>query len=98
MVGPKARLNIEKIFNIVNYIYIDHYYFIQLILGENNTIKLLEANEKPLIPSIRVNTLKIPVGKLKERLESKDFKLSPIEEIPYGFEVLESKLSGQTTY
>ena len=67
-------------------------------LGENNTIKLLEANEKPLIPSIRVNTLKIPVGKLKERLESKDFKLSPIEDIPYGFEVLESKLNLGSTH
>jgi len=67
-------------------------------LGENNTKKLLEANEKPLNPSIRVNTLKISVGKLKERLESKDFKLSPIDYVPYGFEVLESKLNLGSTH
>ncbi len=67
-------------------------------LGVNNTKKLLEANEKPLNQSIRVNTLKTSVVRLKERLESKDFKLRSIEHIPYGFEVIESKLNLGSTH
>ncbi|MFX1444654.1 MAG: RsmB/NOP family class I SAM-dependent RNA methyltransferase [Promethearchaeota archaeon] len=61
-------------------------------LGMDETIKLLEANELPLTPSIRVNTLKIEVNELKKRLENKGFKLEPIEWIPYGFKVLEEPL------
>ncbi|MFW9947732.1 MAG: RsmB/NOP family class I SAM-dependent RNA methyltransferase [Candidatus Odinarchaeota archaeon] len=67
-------------------------------LGENNTKKLLEANERPLNPSIRVNTLKTSVVRLKERLENKNFKLRSIERVPYGFEVLESKLNLGSTH
>ncbi|MFW9988746.1 MAG: RsmB/NOP family class I SAM-dependent RNA methyltransferase [Candidatus Odinarchaeota archaeon] len=57
-------------------------------LGLDETIKLLRANEKPLIPSIRVNTLKISALELKARLEGKGFELEKIEWIPYGFNVL----------
>lgn len=56
-------------------------------LGLDDTIKLLEANEQPLKPTIRVNTLKIPPEKLKIRLEKKGFELEPIEEISSGFKV-----------
>ncbi|GAH16025.1 unnamed protein product [marine sediment metagenome] len=48
-------------------------------LGLEETLQLLEANERPLIPSIRVNTLKIGVDKLKKRLDSKGFILETIE-------------------
>ncbi len=57
-------------------------------LGLDNTLKLLEANEKPLTSSIRVNTLKIQPGELRNRLENKGFELQTIEWISYGFEVL----------
>ena len=57
-------------------------------LGLDETIELLEANERPLIPSIRVNTLKIKVNEVKKRLENKGFELEPIEWVPYGFKVL----------
>ncbi|HDZ17298.1 MAG TPA: RsmB/NOP family class I SAM-dependent RNA methyltransferase [archaeon] len=57
-------------------------------LGLDNTIKLLKANEKPLIPSIRVNTLKLSPSELKIKLEQKGFKLEPLEWIPYGFKVI----------
>jgi len=57
-------------------------------LGLDDTEKLLEANEKPLIPSIRVNTLKISNLKLKQRLEKKGFELEEIEWVPYGFNVI----------
>ena len=57
-------------------------------LGLDNTIKLLKANEKPLIPSIRVNTLKISQSEIKIKLEQKGFKLEPLEWIPYGFKVI----------
>jgi len=48
-------------------------------LGESQTKQLLEANEKPLTPSIRVNTLKIDKDTLKTILESKGFNLESID-------------------
>ncbi|MHA1344346.1 MAG: RsmB/NOP family class I SAM-dependent RNA methyltransferase [Promethearchaeota archaeon] len=56
-------------------------------LGLNDTIKLLIANEKALIPAIRVNTLKIKPSELKIKLEDKHFELIPIKYIPYGFKI-----------
>ncbi|MFX0000613.1 MAG: RsmB/NOP family class I SAM-dependent RNA methyltransferase [Candidatus Hodarchaeota archaeon] len=57
-------------------------------LGRDDTEKLLEANERPLIPSFRVNTLKISVSELKKRLEKKGIEFKPIEWIPYGFKII----------
>ena len=57
-------------------------------LGLDETLKLLEANEQPLIPSIRVNTLKISLLELKKRLEEKGNELKPIDWIPYGFNIV----------
>lgn len=57
-------------------------------LGIDETINLLEANERPLKPSIRVNTLKISILELKKRLEKKGNELEPIDWIPYGFNVV----------
>ena len=57
-------------------------------LGLDDTVKLLKANEKPLTPSIRVNTLKISALDLKQRLEEKGFKLEQIEWVPYGFNII----------
>ena len=62
-------------------------------LGEDETIALLNANEQPLTPSIRVNTLKIEPVKLKNRLEEKGIKLEPIRTVPSGFKVIESPLN-----
>ncbi|MFW9971230.1 MAG: RsmB/NOP family class I SAM-dependent RNA methyltransferase [Candidatus Odinarchaeota archaeon] len=59
-------------------------------LGFNETIEYLEANENPLIPSIRTNTLKISPSELRERLENKGFKLEPIKWVPYAFKVLKT--------
>lgn len=57
-------------------------------LGLDETIELLKANERPLTPSIRVNTLKIKMEELRERLENKKFKLDLIDWIPHAFKVL----------
>ncbi len=57
-------------------------------LGLDETLRLLEANERPLIPSIRVNTLKTSVLELKERLIEKGNELKPIDWIPYGFNIV----------
>jgi len=62
-------------------------------LGLDETLKLLKANEQPLIPSIRVNTLKISVLELKKRLEKKGNELKPIEWIPYGFNVVKESFN-----
>ena len=56
-------------------------------LGENQTKQLLDANEKPLTPSIRVNLIKIEKEILKDRLKKKGFNLEPIDWIPYGFKI-----------
>ncbi len=60
-------------------------------LGLDETIELLKANERPLIPSIRVNTLKIKVDELRDRLENKGFKLEPIEWVPCGFKIVKER-------
>lgn len=56
-------------------------------LGEDQTRQLLKANEKPIVPSIRVNTIKIETKTLKNRMENKGFKFAIIDWIPYGFKV-----------
>ena len=67
-------------------------------LGEDQTIQLLEANEKPLTPSIRVNTLKIDKDTLKNRLERKGFKLESIDWIQYGFKIKNTPLNLGSTH
>ena len=67
-------------------------------LGEDQTKQLLEANEKPLTPSIRVNTLKIDKDTLKNRLESKGFKLESIDWIHYGLKIKKSPLNLGSTH
>jgi NOL1/NOP2/sun family putative RNA methylase len=69
-----------------------------LFLGVDGTIDLLKANEKPLTPSIRINTLKIVESDLKERLEQKGFELAPIKEIPYGFNLTKVPLNLGSTH
>lgn len=56
-------------------------------LGLKETIKLLEANEQKLNPTLRVNTLKITPDKLRKILEKKGVELQYIDGIPYGFEI-----------
>ncbi|MFX0006866.1 MAG: RsmB/NOP family class I SAM-dependent RNA methyltransferase [Candidatus Hermodarchaeota archaeon] len=59
-------------------------------LGLEQTINYLEANELPLTPSIRTNTLKISPSALKIKLEKKGFELEPIAWVPYAFKVLKA--------
>ncbi|MFX1488406.1 MAG: RsmB/NOP family class I SAM-dependent RNA methyltransferase [Promethearchaeota archaeon] len=67
-------------------------------LGVDGTQNLLEANESPLTPTIRVNTLKIDANNLKKRLEQKNFKFKTNEWIPYGFEVIREPLNLGSTH
>jgi NOL1/NOP2/sun family putative RNA methylase len=67
-------------------------------LGEDQTILLLEVNEKPLTPSIRVNTLKIDKETLKKRLENKGYKLESIDWIDDGFTIKDSRLNLGSTH
>jgi len=67
-------------------------------LGEDQTKQLLEANEKPLTPSIRVNTLKIDKETLRNRLESKGIKLESINWINYGFKIRNSPINLGSTH
>ncbi|MHA1328973.1 MAG: RsmB/NOP family class I SAM-dependent RNA methyltransferase [Promethearchaeota archaeon] len=63
------------------------------MFGLEETIRYLEANEKPLIPSIRVNTLKIGPHELKGLLERKGFVLELIDGIPNGFKIIKQSLN-----
>ncbi len=62
-------------------------------LGLDETLKLLEANERPLLPSIRINTLKISISEIKKRIEKKGNELEPIEWIPYGFNIVKESFN-----
>jgi NOL1/NOP2/sun family putative RNA methylase len=59
-------------------------------LGLDGTKDLLKANDKPLISTIRINTLKITIRELLDRLDKKGFVWEPILNIPYGFKILKS--------
>ena len=67
-------------------------------LGEDQTKQLLKANEKPLTPSIRVNTLKTDKNSLKTRLERKGVTLEPIDWISYGFRIKNSPINLGSTH
>ncbi|TFG18323.1 MAG: RsmB/NOP family class I SAM-dependent RNA methyltransferase [Promethearchaeota archaeon] len=67
-------------------------------LGLEQTKQLLIANEKPLKPYIRVNTLKIEPNILKSRLENKGFKLKANKWLSYAFEILKSPYSLGATH
>jgi len=67
-------------------------------LGVDGTIELLKANEKPLIPSIRVNTLKITASDLEKRLTKKGFELKQIKWIPYAFKVIQESYNLGSTH
>lgn len=64
----------------------------------SDVLKFLEANEKPPIKAIRVNTLKIDPESLIGRLEAKGFKFKPVRWLDYAFIVEEEPYSiGATT-
>lgn len=67
-------------------------------LGEDQTIQLLKANEIPLTPSIRVNSLKIEVQNLENRLKAKGFKLEPIDWISHGLMVKKAPINLGSTH
>lgn len=59
------------------------------VLGHDETIELLEANEKPLPDTIRCNDYAIECRVLAERLEAKGYRLDKIPYLPHGYRVLE---------
>jgi len=67
-------------------------------LGEDQTKLLLEANEKPLVPSLRVNTIKTDIISLKTRLERKGLRLEPINWISYGYKVKKAPINLGSTH
>ncbi|MFX1324904.1 MAG: RsmB/NOP family class I SAM-dependent RNA methyltransferase [Promethearchaeota archaeon] len=67
-------------------------------LGKDETIKLLKANDTPLTPSIRVNTLKISPVELEKKLIKKGFKLEPVEGITYVYKILKTNRNLGSTH
>ena len=59
-------------------------------LGYDDTVNLLKTNEKPLTPTIRVNTLKITSQELLKRLKKKGFDYETIKNVPYAVKILKS--------
>lgn len=52
------------------------------MFGDAGTRALLVANDRPLRPVIRVNTLKVPVDRLVRRLEGRGYRFRPVENLP----------------
>ena len=77
-------LKLAKKFGYLPYMVERYFHF----LGEQQAKELLIANEKPLTPTIRVNTLKIDKDLLRVRLKNKGYDLESIENVPYGYKVL----------
>ncbi|MFX1575020.1 MAG: RsmB/NOP family class I SAM-dependent RNA methyltransferase [Promethearchaeota archaeon] len=67
-------------------------------LGFDDTINLLKANEKPLTPAIRINTLKTSSEELKQKLEQKGFELEPVEWVPYAYKVIKETYNLGSTH
>jgi NOL1/NOP2/sun family putative RNA methylase len=68
------------------------------IFGKDRLVDFLKGNERKLMPSIRVNTLKITKETLYERLIAKGFELEPVQLISNAFYVKKSPFSiGATT-
>jgi NOL1/NOP2/sun family putative RNA methylase len=68
------------------------------LFGEARIIEFLEGNDQKLVPTIRVNTLRISQEELHKKLTDKGFNLSPIPFIPDAFYVKHEPFSiGATT-
>ncbi|MHA1409268.1 MAG: RsmB/NOP family class I SAM-dependent RNA methyltransferase [Candidatus Odinarchaeia archaeon] len=65
--------------------------YLELFGGE--ITDFLEASNKPLLKSIRVNTLKIDEESLVKNLEKKGFRLKPINWVDHGYFVLKEPTS-----
>jgi NOL1/NOP2/sun family putative RNA methylase len=63
------------------------------LFGKTETLKMLEANERPPARWIRTNTLKITPEELRSRLVAKGFTLEKSEWIQYAFKVVEEPLN-----
>ena len=58
------------------------------ILGYEDTLNLLEANEEPLPETYRCNDLVVDCSRLRERLEEKGYIVEKIPFLPHGYEML----------
>lgn len=68
------------------------------LFGEDQIIDFLEGNERKLMPSIKVNILKISTEALYEKLTNKGFELKPVPFVSDGFYVKKEPFSiGATT-
>jgi len=84
----EARIIAEK-FGYLPYI-IERYLE---ILGREETLSLLEANESPLPETIRCNDYLIDCKTLADRLEEKGFNIKPLHLAPHGLVVLTQPFS-----
>ena len=63
------------------------------LLGAQETLELLEANEEPLPETIRCNDYLIDCSELRRRLEGKGFTLQQLHLAPHGFIVDNAPIS-----
>jgi NOL1/NOP2/sun family putative RNA methylase len=62
------------------------------MFGEQGTVNLLEANEIPSNPCIRINTLKAEVNIIINALKSKGYNLKKIDSIPNTYEIISNSI------
>jgi len=58
------------------------------VLGEEETLRLLEANEEPLPETYRCNDYVVNCDRLTTILEGKGYRVKPVPFLPHGYEVV----------
>ncbi|MDP8002619.1 MAG: RsmB/NOP family class I SAM-dependent RNA methyltransferase [Caldisphaera sp.] len=69
-----------------------------MLLGKEETIELLQANEASLPETIRCNDFLIKCNKLEKRLKEKGFKIGKIPFLPHGYEIIKSPYKPGATH
>jgi len=62
------------------------------VLGQDETLHLLEANEAPLPETYRCNDYVVNCDRLAAMLEEKGYMVRPVPFLPHGYEVVEKGL------
>ncbi len=90
----KAR-ELAKRYGYLPYM-VQRYY--EIFKDWNEVILFLKGNERPILKSIRCNTLRIDCSKLEDKLNSKNIVLEKIQWLPHGYWVYKSPISIGATH
>jgi len=92
--GIRKRLRDARIRRIANmYGYLPYMIARYMeVLGEEETLRLLDANEEPLPETYRCNDYVVNCDRLAAILREKGYEVRPVSFLPHGYEVVEEGL------